>query len=105
MRDVGTSERQDLVVDSANNRRMAARLHPSMQPQFQVHHVEGPSDVMYLELWLHAWVKAGGHPPIVRGIDYEILPFGGANVAHIDFAHEFSAEDVKRLINLLNVHR
>lgn len=66
--------------------------------------VEGPSDVMFLEFWLAKWIAANGHDKIVRGIDYDLLPYGGANIAHIDYKLEFSQPVAEKLVNLAKVH-
>jgi putative ATP-dependent endonuclease of the OLD family len=60
--------------------------------------VEGPSDRIYLRKWIDIWSNG----ELVEGLDYQILPLGGAQNAHFSFENEEVVDD---LIKTLNINR
>ena len=59
--------------------------------------VEGPSDRIYLNYWIH-----GIDPNLVEGIDYSIMFYGGRLLNHLSGKDD--SED-QNLINLLSINR
>ena len=59
--------------------------------------VEGPSDRLYLNYWIH-----GRNPDLVEGIDYSIMFYGGRLLNHLTGKDDLVDQD---LINLLGINR
>lgn len=59
--------------------------------------VEGPSDRIYLNYWIH-----GINPELVEGIDYSIMFYGGRLLSHLSGDSESVDED---FVNLLKINK
>lgn len=59
--------------------------------------VEGPSDRIYLNYWIH-----GINPDLVEGIDYSIMFYGGRLLCHLSGEENQLDQD---LVNLLKINR
>jgi len=61
--------------------------------------VEGPSDRIYINHWLHAV-----NPNLREGIDYSIMFYGGRLLSHLK-ADEYSEDEATALIELCKINR
>jgi predicted ATPase len=65
--------------------------------------VEGPSDRLFLRQWLCDYAKANSQKPLVEGADYSFAFFGGATLAHFDFA--LDDDNIDELIAMISISR
>lgn len=61
--------------------------------------VEGPSDLIYISSWLKLLA-----PDLTRGIDYEIMWYGGSNIAHLNARCWESTNVQSKLIQLFQLN-
>jgi hypothetical protein len=60
--------------------------------------VEGPSDRLYLKLWLRQY-QAESNPPLIEGSDFSFVYYGGKILSHFAFADD-GQEDLIALIRV-----
>jgi predicted ATP-dependent endonuclease of OLD family len=61
--------------------------------------VEGPSDVVYVSSWLEKLDHS-----LIRGRDYEVIPYGGGNIAHVGVNIWRSQKTPDKIINLFDLN-
>lgn len=68
--------------------------------------VEGPSDKIYLKIWLDAYARENGLTTIRWGLDCDVVWYGGHNITYVNMEHYFKpdASGKPALLSLLTLN-
>lgn len=97
----GSTSTARSVVSKAHGRKILDDLDVRASDLLQTNvviWVEGPSDRIFVNRWIHLWSLGN----LIEGIHYQCLPFGGSVGSHFSFDEPADVED---LIACLHVNR